>query len=58
MYISAPLINIKKAISKIKGEIVDLDVKITIFENEILQEKLKDKSLIQQDVNALSFSLL
>ncbi|KAK6636244.1 hypothetical protein RUM43_009902 [Polyplax serrata] len=46
-----PLINIKKAISKIKTEIIDLDVKIGVFENEILQEKLKDKTLYQQDID-------
>lgn len=53
--LSAPLINIKKAISKIKSEIIDLDVKIGVFENEILQEKLKDKTLYQQDIDTSSF---
>ena len=54
---SAPLINIKKAIAKIKNEIMELDVKIGVFENEILQQKLKDKTFYQQDIDSPTFIL-
>ncbi|EEB20321.1 ift57/hippi/che-13, putative [Pediculus humanus corporis] len=53
----APLINIKKAIAKIKNEIIELDVKIGVFENEILQQKLKDKTFYQQDIDSPTFIL-
>ncbi|KAJ8898051.1 hypothetical protein PR048_003411 [Dryococelus australis] len=47
-----PLMNIKKAIAKIKLEIMDMNVHIGIVEHTLLQARLRDKNLLQQDMNA------
>ncbi|XP_049834684.1 intraflagellar transport protein 57 homolog isoform X1 [Schistocerca gregaria] len=46
-----PLVNIKKAITKVKSEITSMDVRIGVLENSLLQARLRDKSQLQQDMN-------
>lgn len=47
-----PLVNIKKAISQIKSEITGMDVRVGVLEHSLLQARLRDKNLLQQDMNA------
>lgn len=53
--ISAPLVNIKRAVGRMKNEITAMDVQIGVLEHSLLQAKLRDKSLLQQDMNAGSY---
>jgi estrogen-related receptor beta like 1 len=52
VFIAAPLVNIKKAISQIKSEITGMDVRAGVLEHSLLQARLRDKNLLQQDMNA------
>lgn len=49
-YISAPLVNIKRAISKIKSEIIEMDVRIGVLQCLLLQIKIRDKKLLEDDL--------
>ncbi|XP_063236014.1 intraflagellar transport protein 57 homolog [Bacillus rossius redtenbacheri] len=46
-----PLVNIKKAVSGIRLEITSMNVHVGVLEHSLLQSKLRDKSLLQQDLN-------
>ena len=50
--ISAPLVNLKKAISIVKGDIVSMDVKLGVLEHNLLKARLRDKTMSQNYVNA------
>jgi estrogen-related receptor beta like 1 len=52
VFVAAPLVNIKKAISQIKSEITGMDVRVGVLEHSLLQARLRDKNLLQQDMNA------
>lgn len=52
MFIAAPLVNIKKAISQIKSEITGMDVRLGVLEHSLLQARLRDKNLLLQDMNS------
>lgn len=45
-----PVVNIKKAIARIKGEITTMDVRLGVLESSLLQARLRDKTQLQQDV--------
>lgn len=44
-----PLVNIKKSVSKIKQEIVDMDVRIGVLECLLLQTKIREEKQIETD---------
>jgi hypothetical protein len=52
LFVAAPLVNVKKAISQIKSEITGMDVRVGVLEHSLLQARLRDKNLLQQDMNA------
>jgi estrogen-related receptor beta like 1 len=52
VFIAAPLVNIKKAISQIKSEITGMDVRLGVLEHSLLQARLRDKNLLLQDMNS------
>jgi len=52
VFIAAPLVNIKKAISQVKSEITGMDVRLGVLEHSLLQARLRDKSLLLQDMNS------
>jgi estrogen-related receptor beta like 1 len=52
VFVAAPLVNIKKAIVQIKSEITGMDVRVGVLEHSLLQARLRDKNLLQQDMNA------
>lgn len=45
----APLVNIKKQISKVKAEIIDMDVRIGILECILLQTKIRDEKNLESE---------
>ncbi|GJQ77552.1 hypothetical protein Trydic_g20941 [Trypoxylus dichotomus] len=45
-----PLVNIKRAISKIKSEIVEMDVRIGVLQAILLQIRVRDKKLLEDDL--------
>lgn len=45
--ITAPLINIKKAIATIKADIVEMDVRIGVLQHGFFMSKVFEKSVIQ-----------
>ncbi|KRT82878.1 hypothetical protein AMK59_3045 [Oryctes borbonicus] len=45
-----PLVNIKRAISKIKSEIVEMDVRIGVLQCILLQIRVRDKKLLEDDL--------
>lgn len=50
-----PLVNIKRAVGRMKSEILSMNVQIGVLEHSLLQAKLRDKSLLQQDMNSNSY---
>ncbi|KAJ8931861.1 hypothetical protein NQ314_015191 [Rhamnusium bicolor] len=44
-----PLVNIKKSVAKIKAEIIDMDVRIGVLECILLQTKIRDEKLIENE---------
>lgn len=48
----SPLVNIKKAISKIKSDIGEMDVRIGVLDHTILQARLKDKNMLNSQITA------
>lgn len=47
---SAPLVNIRKAIARVKAEISEMDVRIGVLECVVLQSKLQEKKMLEEDV--------
>lgn len=45
-----PLVNIKKAIGKVKTEITEMDVRIAVLDCVLLQSKMKEKSILEHDL--------
>ena len=48
---SAPLVKIKQALQRLKNEVIQMDVRIGVVEQSLLQAKLKDKTNMQRDMN-------
>ena len=47
-----PLVNIRRALTRMKQEILTMSVRIGVVEHTVLQAKLKDKSHMQRDMFA------
>ena len=45
-----PLVNIRRALTRMKQEILTMNVRIGVVEHTVLQAKLKDKSNMQRDM--------
>ncbi|KAF5302271.1 hypothetical protein FQA39_LY10310 [Lamprigera yunnana] len=45
-----PLVNIKKAVGKIKGEITEMDVRIAVLDCVLSQSKMREKSILEEDL--------
>nr|XP_022903462.1 intraflagellar transport protein 57 homolog isoform X1 [Onthophagus taurus] len=45
-----PLVNIKRAITKIKSEIMEMDVRIGVLQCLLLQLKIRDKKILEDDL--------
>ncbi|CAH2223003.1 intraflagellar transport 57 homolog [Pelobates cultripes] len=50
----APLVKIKQALTKLKQESVEMDIRIGVLEHTLLQSKLKEKSNMTRDMHATS----
>ncbi|XP_053310957.1 intraflagellar transport protein 57 homolog [Spea bombifrons] len=48
----APLVKIKQALTKLKQETVEMDIRIGVVEHTLLQAKLKEKSNMTRDMHA------
>ncbi|KAK1878969.1 Intraflagellar transport protein 57 like [Dissostichus eleginoides] len=48
----APVVKIKQSLTKLKQEIIQMDVRIGVVEHTLLQAKLKEKSNMTRDMNA------
>lgn len=48
-YVLAPLVNIKKAITKVKQELVDMNVRIGVLECIVLQSKIRDEKSFENE---------
>ncbi|XP_037086351.1 intraflagellar transport protein 57 homolog [Pollicipes pollicipes] len=46
-----PLVNIRKALNRIKQEVQGMDVRIGVVEHTLLQFRLRDKEALQQEAN-------
>ncbi|XP_078535342.1 intraflagellar transport protein 57 homolog [Lissotriton helveticus] len=50
----APLVKIKQALTKLKQETIQMDIRIGVVEHTLLQSKLKEKSNMTRDMHATS----
>lgn len=48
----APLINIKKAVSTLKTEIKEMDIRIGVLQSIYMQSKIRDKRILDQNLNS------
>ncbi|XP_048349116.1 intraflagellar transport protein 57 homolog isoform X2 [Sphaerodactylus townsendi] len=48
----APLVKIKQALTKLKQETIQMDIRIGVVEHTLLQSKLKEKSNMTRDMHA------
>lgn len=53
-----PLINIKKTITKMKGEISEMNVRIGVLEYSLMCARIRDRTQLQEDMNSTSSSLM
>ena len=49
---AAPLLNVRKALTRVKNELLAIDVRIGVVQQKLLQSRLKDKSTWQRNMNA------
>ncbi|XP_069060894.1 intraflagellar transport protein 57 homolog isoform X2 [Pleurodeles waltl] len=49
-----PLVKIKQALTKLKQETIQMDIRIGVVEHTLLQSKLKEKSKMTRDMHATS----
>lgn len=49
---TAPVVKIKQSLTKLKQEIVQMDIRIGVVEHTLLQAKLKEKSNMTRDMHA------
>eukprot|EP00057_Strongylocentrotus_purpuratus_P013718 XP_011668192.1 PREDICTED: intraflagellar transport protein 57 homolog isoform X2 [Strongylocentrotus purpuratus] len=47
----SPLVKIKQALQRLKNEVIQMDVRVGVVEQNRLQAKLKDKTNMQRDMN-------
>ena len=47
----SPLVNIRRALARVKSEITSMDVRIGVLEHTLLQARMKDRSNMQRDLN-------
>uniref|UniRef100_A0A8C5LS99 Intraflagellar transport protein 57 homolog n=1 Tax=Leptobrachium leishanense TaxID=445787 RepID=A0A8C5LS99_9ANUR len=52
----APLVKIKQALTKLKQETVEMEIRIGVLEHTLLQSKLKEKSNMTRDMHATSIT--
>lgn len=48
----APVVKIKQSLTKLRQEIVQMDIRIGVVEHDLLQAKLKEKSIMTRDMHA------
>lgn len=48
----APVVKIRQSLTKLRQEIVQMDVRIGVVEHTLLQAKLKEKSNMTRDMHA------
>lgn len=51
-FLTAPLVKIKQALTKLKQETIQMDIRIGVVEHTLLQSKLKEKSNMTRDMHA------
>lgn len=49
---AAPVVKIRQSLTKLKQEIVQMDIRIGVVEHTLLQAKLKEKSNMTRDMHA------
>lgn len=49
---AAPVVKIRQSLTKLRQEIVQMDVRIGVVEHTLLQAKLKEKSNMTRDMHA------
>ena len=47
----SPLVNIRKSLAKVKSEILGMDVRIGVLEHALLQAGVKNREIVQRDIN-------
>lgn len=52
--VTAPLINIKKAISTLKSELKSINIQIGVADHTLLQARLRDKTSVQNKANIIA----
>ena len=45
----SPLVNIRKNLSRVRQEILGMDVRIGVLEHTVMQARLRDRSNMQRD---------
>lgn len=51
-FLTAPLVKIKQALTKLKQETIQMDIRVGVVEHTLLQSKLKEKSNMTRDMHA------
>ena len=49
----SPLINIRKSLARMKGEITGMDVRIGVIEHTMLQARVKNREILKRDINTM-----
>lgn len=49
---AAPVVKVRQSLTKLRQEIVQMDVRIGVVEHTLLQAKLKEKSNMTRDMHA------
>lgn len=54
----APLINIKKTITKMRNEVSEMNVRIGVLEYSLMCTRVRDRTQLQEDMNSTGSSLM
>lgn len=58
MFLAAPLINIKKTITKMKNEISEMNIRIGVLEYSLMCARVRDRTQLREDMNSTSTSVI
>ena len=49
----SPLVNIRKSLARMKGEITGMDIRIGVIEHTMLQARVKNRENLKRDINTM-----
>ena len=49
----SPLVNIRKSLARMKGEVTGMDIRIGVIEHTMIQARVKNRENLKRDINTM-----